>query len=256
MNFKCAHCEEKDGIAIFTIDRPQVLNALDAVCQEELLTFAEYFDQADHLYLAILTGAGKQAFVSGADINMLESAQGLYSLGNKLRKALWVLEHSAKPVLCAVNGVAFGGGFEIALACDIRIVSDNASFALPETGLGILPGAGGTQRLTHITGAGIAKDMILAGRRLNAQEAVQYGLAIRAVPQDALMEETLKLAKRILSKGPAALRISKQLINASTHMDLDTGITMESLGLAVLLEGPEKQEGVRAFLEKRPPRFL
>ena len=255
MNFTCARCEERGGIAIFTIDRPHILNALDAVCQEELLTFAEYFDRTDHLSLAIITGAGEEAFVSGADINMLENAHGLSSLGNKLRKALWVLEHSAKPVLCAVNGVAFGGGFEIALACDIRIVSDNACFALPETGLGILPGAGGTQRLTHIVGAGIAKDMILAGRRLNAQEAVQYGLAICSVPQNALMEETLKLAERIMSKGPAAIRISKQLINASTHMDMDTGIAMESLGLAVLLEAPEKQEGVRAFLEKRPPRF-
>ena len=231
------------------------MNALDAMCQEELLEFAEHFDKSEHLKLAIITGAGEDAFISGADINMLKTAHGIASLGNKLRRALMILENSLKPVICAVNGYAFGGGFEVALACDIRIIAENAVFALPETGLGILPGAGGTQRLARMVGIGVAKDMVLAGRKLNAEEAVRYGLAICSVPRDQLMPETMKLADRILAKGPVAIGLSKQLINAASYMDIKTGIAMEGLGLAVLLESEEKQEGVDAFLEKRKPKF-
>lgn len=254
--FRYLLCEERtDGIVILTIDRPEVMNALNHDCQEELCQFASYFDTAAHLKSLIITGAGDKAFAAGADIRMLEAACGIFSLNSRLRQALLSLENCSKPVLCAVNGYAFGGGFELALACDIRIVSENALFALPEVSLGILPGAGGTQRLARMAGIGVAKEVILAGRRLSAREAVQYGLAMKAVPLSGLMDETLNVARRILAMGPAAIQITKGLINAAGYTDPRTGQMMEGLGLAVLFETKDKAEGVSAYLERRRPNF-
>jgi enoyl-CoA hydratase len=247
--------EETDGIAIFTANRPEVMNALNSECQADILHFAEFIEETDRIRVAILTGAGDKAFIAGADINNIKTAEGISSLNSRLRRGLDLLESSSKPVIGAINGYALGGGCETALACDIRIASENAVFGLPETGLGVLPGAGGTQRLASIVGVGVAKDMILGGRYLTAQDAYQQGLVMKVVPQSELMNQAVKLAKKIIAKGPVALSIAKKMINASMYTDRKTGVFMESLGLAVLFESEDKFEGASAFLEKRTPVF-
>ena len=248
--------EEEGPIAIFTSNRPEVMNALDVISHQEIIDFVAYYEQAEHLRVAIITGAGEKAFVAGADITTVRAAKGIPSLiGGKMRKGLSMLENCHKPIIAAINGYAFGGGLELALACDIRIVSDNALMALPETDLGILPGTGGTQRLPRIVGVGVAKDMILGGRRLNAQEAVQFGLAYKSVPVEQLMDETKKIAGKMALRGPVALHLAKKTINQSLFTDLKTGIEYESLSLAVLFESEDKAEGTTAFLEKRKPQF-
>jgi len=247
--------EEEDGIATFTSNRPEVMNALNIDSHLDMLKFIPYFEQAEHLRVAIITGAGEKAFIAGADINNLKVATGIESLNGRMRRALSMLESCSKPVIAAVNGYAFGGGLELALACDIRIVSDNALLALPETDLGILPGTGGTQRLPRIVGVGVAKDMILGGRRLNAQEAVQFGLAYKCVPVAEIMTETKKIAGKIAARGPLGLQMAKKAINESLFTDVKSGVEYEALCLAVTFESEDKLEGTTAFLEKRKPVF-
>lgn len=248
--------EEKDQIAIFTAHRPEVLNALNMDCQDDLLQFATYFETASHLRVAIITGSGDKAFIAGADINNVKTGHGVSSLHRtKMRQALNALENCSKPIICAVNGYALGGGFEVALACDIRVASENAVFGLPETNLGILPGSGGTQRLPRFVGLGVAKDVIMGGRTLKAQEAYTYGLVMKVVEQSELMNTAFKVAGKMLNKGPVALEVVKKMINASMYTDISTGMMMESMGLAVLMETEDKLEGTAAFLEKRTPQF-
>lgn len=247
--------EEKGEIAIFTSNRPEVMNALDLTSHQEIIDFAAYFESAGHLRVAIITGAGEKAFVAGADINNIKSAKGISSLKSRLRHGLSLLENSSKPVIAAINGYAFGGGLELALACDIRIVADEAVVGLPETGLGILPGAGGTQRLPRMVGMSVAKDMILAGRKLNAQEAVQYGLAYKSVPRSELLKEAEKIARRMIANGPVALHLAKKSIHAAMDSDMRTGLELEALSLALLFESEDKLEGASAFLEKRMPNY-
>jgi enoyl-CoA hydratase len=165
------------------------------------------------------------------------------------------LEKSSKPIIAAVNGFAFGGGCELALACDIRIASENASFALPELNLGILPGAGGTQRLSKIIGLGRAKEIILTGRSITAEEALRYGLVSKVAPLDKLMESAQETARMILAKGPLAVRLAKKCISASLSTDQDAGMFMELLSIGVLFSSEDRMEGVNAFLEKRRPKF-
>ena len=148
-----------------------------------------------------------------------------------------------------------GGGCEIALACDIRMAADNAAFGLPEAGLGILPGCGGTQRLSKLVGLGRAKEVVLAGRIISGQEAAQFGLAYKCVPQAELMQETLKVADSMLQKGPLALRLCKRLISASMSTDQETGLLLEAFGLSILLDSADKAEGIDAFFAKRKPEY-
>ncbi len=253
--FKNFLLQEEGPIAVLTSNRPEVMNALDLQSNIELIQFADYMEKSEHLRVAIITGAGDKAFIAGADINAVRAQSGVKSLRSNLRIALAALENCSKPVIAAVNGYAFGGGFELSLACDIRIVSENAMLGLPETGLGFIPGAGGTQRLSRMAGVGVAKDMILGGRTLTAQEAVQYGIAMKAVPLEKLMDEARKLAGKMVLRGPIALNVGKKVINASLFTDPATGCTMESLALAILFDSKDKMEGTSAFLEKRKPQF-
>jgi enoyl-CoA hydratase len=253
--FKNFLLEEDGAVAVFTSNRPQVMNALNPDSSTDLLRFVDYLESAEHLRVAIITGAGDKAFIAGADLNAVREQSGLESLRGKMRISFTAIENCAKPVIAAINGFAFGGGFELALACDIRLVAENALLGLPETGLGLIPGVGGTQRLSRMAGVGIAKDMILGGRTLNAQEAVQFGIAMKSLPQDQLMGEAKKLAEKMLLKGPIALNVGKKVLNASIYTDTATGCTMESLALAILFDSKDKLEGTSAFLEKRKPQF-
>jgi enoyl-CoA hydratase len=203
----------------------------------------------------ILTGAGDKAFVSGADIKAIRArgrADALASINSGLMTA--VESHEAVTI-AAVNGVALGGGCELALACDLRIAAEHAVFGQPEPALGIIPGAGATQRLPRIVGLGRAKEMILAGARWDAAKALAAGLVSEVVPGPELLEAARAMAERVLALGPLAVRLSKLALNASSQMPLAAGLVYESTAQAIAFESADKLEGTTAFLEKRKPAF-
>lgn len=245
----------ENNIALFQINRPDVRNALNLECWQEISQFIDDINSNDDVRVAIITGVGEKAFAAGADINMLKERSFVDALSGSAQSTLTKLENSQKPIIAAVNGYAFGGGCELALACDIRVVSHNAIFGLPELSLGILPGAGGTQRLAKLVGLGRAKDVILAGRTFSGEEAVNIGLAYKAVPQEELINAATDIAKNILAKGPLALRLTKQIINASMSTDTNAGQLLELLGYSLLVGSEDKREGIDAFFEKRKPNF-
>ena len=255
MEFKYFIYELNNGIATFTVNREEVRNALNTQCWEEIGRFVDHINNEDEVKLAIITGAGKKAFVAGADISALKERTMVSVLSGVAQGVLKKLSSCEKPVIAAVNGLALGGGCELAMACDIRIASDNAKLGLPELGLGIIPGAGGTQRLAKLVGLGRAKEMILTGRIAEAQEALVMGLVTQVVPQEQLMETVLNTAKDILAKGPLAVRLAKKAVAASLSTDEESGMLVELLSYAVAIASEDKTEGTTAFLEKRRPNF-
>jgi enoyl-CoA hydratase len=243
-----------DRLAIITVSRPEVRNALDGETVAEMHRALEEVREARSTVL-ILTGAGEKAFVSGADIRAIRARRrddALASINSRLMSAV---ESHPAVTIAAVNGYALGGGCELALACDLRIASENAVFGLPEPSLGIIPGAGGTQRLPRIVGLGRAKEMILTGARWDARQALEYGLVSEVVPAADLMRAAHAMAERVLALGPLAVRLAKAALNASTRMSLDAGLVFESTAQAITFESADKMEGTSAFLDKRKPRF-
>jgi len=255
MKFKNFLLSIENGIAVLTVNRPEALNALNEESWKEIDRFGDMLEQDDQIKLAIITGSGEKAFVSGADINFLKARTSVLALEGLATNALAKIERSSKATIAAVNGYAFGGGCELALACDIRIASENAQFALPELGLGILPGAGGTQRLTKLVGLGRAKEMILTSRRIKVEEALQYGLVTQVVSLEKLIETAQEIAKKILSKGPVAVKLAKKCMAAAVSTDQDAGMLLELLSYSVLISSEDRMEGVNSFLEKRPANF-
>lgn len=255
MELKNFKLEITEGIALLTANRPEKMNAMNDLSWHELFDFFSWADTADEVKVVILTGAGDKAFIAGADLNSLAVKKSTDCLGGLGQRALERIEQCSKPVIAAVNGFAFGGGCETAIACDFRVVSDNALFALPETGLGLLPGAGGTQRLTRLIGVGRTKDMILLGRKVGGREAVQIGLATKCVSPEELLDEAKKMASKLMAKGPVALRIAKRVINHSLSASQEVGLYTEMLALSVLCSTEDKAEGVGSFLEKRTPEY-
>lgn len=248
--------EQQGNVGVLTINRPEALNALNSAVLDELDAAITAVEQNSEIRAVILTGAGR-SFVAGADIAEMKEFSsidgrrfGVRGSGIFLR-----LENLAKPVIAAVNGFALGGGCELAMACDIRIASENAAFGLPELGLGILPAGGGTQRLAKLVGVGRAKEIILTGRTVKAEEALSIGLANRIVPLETLMDEALETARRIAQKGPFAARLAKQAVNASLSTDEDAGMLIEALSYGLVIASEDRMEGVTAFLEKRTPHF-
>jgi enoyl-CoA hydratase len=241
-------------VATLTVSRPEVRNALDSE------TVAEMHRALDEVAsrrasVLILTGAGEKAFVSGADISSIRERRrddALRSINSRLMSA--VESHEAVSI-AAVNGYALGGGCELALACDLRIAAENAVFGLPEPTLGIIPGAGGTQRLPRIVGLGRAKEMILLGARWDARTALAYGLVSEVVSREALAAAARGMAERVLALGPLAVRLAKAALNASSNMPLAAGLVFESTSQAVTFDSKDKMEGTSAFLEKRKPNF-
>jgi enoyl-CoA hydratase len=256
MEFKNFLLEIDREVAVFTINRPEVRNALNSECWTELGDFVEYLNKSADIKVAIITGAGEKAFAAGADLNALKALTMRDVIHNAAGQVvLKKLENCNKPVIAAVNGVAFGGGCELALACDIRIAAENAKFGLPELGVGVLPGAGGTQRLAKLIGLGRAKEVILAGRIIAADEAVEIGLAFKSVPLKTLLEEAKKIAATIMTKSPFALSLAKKALNAALSTDQETGMLLEQFAFAMAMASEDKVEGIQAFLEKRPPAF-
>lgn len=246
----------EDHVALVTIKHPP-LNALDQDLVEELGntfdTIAETSAQ-----VVVLTGAGEKAFVAGADISQfpgLDEAAG----SAFVRHGQAVYQKIAdfdRPVICAINGYALGGGCELALACDIRIAGENAKFGLPEVTLGILPGYGGTQRLPRLVGRGMAKKLILSGEPISAQEAYRIGLVEVLTPPDQVLEEALRLARRIQSRcAPLAVREIKRVIDQGAKVSLIASIELEAQAFGRLCQTQDKNEGVSAFFKKRKPNF-
>ncbi|HHI78789.1 MAG TPA: hypothetical protein ENK02_02280 [Planctomycetes bacterium] len=247
----------EDGIAILTIHRPSKLNALDNETLDELSeAFTGCFVE-EEVGVIILTGAGEKSFVAGADISML-AEQGVLDgrLNSHLgQDCMSLIEAGPKPVIAAVNGFALGGGLELALACDFRYASSNAVFGLPEVGLGIIPGYGGTQRLPRLVGYGHGLEMILTGEKIDAEEALRIGLVNRVFPPEDLLEEAKKTARKILKNGPLAVSIAKEAVRRGTEMALEDGVSLEADLFGMISSTEDMKEGMRAFLEKRKPEF-
>jgi enoyl-CoA hydratase len=244
----------EERVATLTVNRPQVRNALDAETVEEFHHALEAVRAAGATVL-IVTGAGDKAFVSGADIGAIRARgrdDALRSINSRLMSAI---EAHDAVVIAAVNGVALGGGCELCLAADIRIAAEHAVFGQPEPALGIIPGAGATQRLPRLVGLGRAKEMILTGARWDAKTALAYGLVNEVVPGARLMEAARATAERVLALGPLAVRLSKMALNLSAELPLAAGLVYESTAQAITFASKDKMEGTAAFLEKRKPRF-
>lgn len=244
-----------DGrVATLTVHRPNVRNALDAATVQDFHRALEEVRRV-RCTVVIITGAGDKAFVSGADINVIRKRRRDDALASINSGLMTAVEGHEAVSIAAVNGVALGGGCELALACDVRIAAEGAVFGLPEPSLGLIPGAGGTQRLPRIVGLGRAKEMILTGARWNAQQALAYGLVSQVVPRPELMAAARALADKTLAMGPLAVRLAKAALNASSQMPLAAGLIYESTAQAITFESRDKEEGTAAFLEKRKPAF-
>jgi len=249
--------EKNEAIATVTINRPKSLNALNRETLEEMLTCFKELGEDRSVQVVIITGAGEKAFVAGADISFMqglnpEQGRVFGRLGHAVTRTI---ENLPQPVIAAINGFALGGGCELALACDIRLAGDNAKFGQPEVNLGVIPGFGGTQRLPRLIGKGLANELLFSGKIIDAEEAGRIGLVNRIIPRENLMTECRELALMICSRGPAAVRLCKEVVNNGMEMDLNRACSYEADLFALCFAGEEQKEGMAAFLEKRPPKF-
>jgi len=244
-----------DGVAVVTIDRPEVHNALSWEVMAALDAALTRVETDDAVRAVVFTGAGDRAFIAGADIGQVQEYTPRTALESWMQRTFDRVEDLPKPTIAAVNGIALGGGLELAMACDIRIAAATARFGLPEVSLGVLPGAGGTQRLARFVGTGRAIELILTGRTAPAAEALEIGLVTSVVPADRLMTAAREVAEQILAKGPLAVRLAKLVIRAGMDADQRTGQVVERLAQALLYASDDKREGTEAFLAKRPPQF-
>ncbi len=242
-------------VGTITINRPDVRNALNTQVVGDLRAALTEFRYDGSVGVVVFTGAGDRAFAAGADIGELREKTMLDALGSTMQQVYDEIEGYEKPTIAAVNGYALGGGCELAMACDIRIASENARFGLPEVTLSIIPGAGGTQRLARLVGKGKAIEMILTGRMIGAEEALRVGLVTQVVSPEKLPEAARETANDILSKGPLAVRLAKLAVHAGFETDQKTGLVIERLAQAVLFASEDKREGTTAFIEKREPNF-
>jgi enoyl-CoA hydratase len=244
-----------DRVATLTINRPEVRNALDRETVGRLAAAITDAAARDDVGVVIVTGAGREAFVSGADIRQLRERRRDDALQAINSAAFAAVERCPKPTIAAINGHALGGGCELALACDLRIAADHVKLGQPEVGLGIIPAAGATQRLPRLVGFGRASALVLTGDPVDAPTALAWGLVTSVVPADELMPAARATAGRILARGPLAVRLAKLALQASSRVDLDSGLLIETLAQALCFESDDKREGTTAFLEKRKPRF-
>ena len=247
----------KDKIALLTINREEALNAMNPIILKELKDIFKKCIEDQNIRVIILTGSGKKAFIAGADIKIMEkldskSAHDFGLLGQELTS---IIENSTKPIIALVNGFALGGGCEISLACHIRLASDNAMFGQPEVKLGLIPGWGGTQRLPRIVGKGLATELIITGKIIDSNEAHRIGLVNRILKKNNLIEESFEFAKLILQNGPKAISESLSCINNSSNSSLNDGLENELETFSKLFGSKETNEGLKAFVEKRLPKF-
>jgi enoyl-CoA hydratase len=248
--------ECRDALTIVTINRPKALNALNSATLTELGSALEAIATDRHTRVVIVTGSGEKAFVAGADISEMRSLspEGGREFAIRGQRVFAQLEELPQPVIAAVNGFALGGGCELAMACDIRIAAENAKFAQPETGLGITPGFGGTQRLRRLVGPGRAKELLFTGDTIDAAEAVRIGLADRLVPVGGAMTAAAAMAEKIAAKGAAATRYTKAAVQRGADMNLAAATAYEAEVFALCFADPEQARRMSDFLDKRAPR--
>ena len=249
--------EKKGAIACVTLNRPKVLNALNGKTWEDLRTAFEQARDDDEVRGVILTGAGDKAFIAGADISELahlSAVEGEESSSNG-QAVLNLVENLCKPVIAAINGFALGGGCETAMACTIRIAVESAKFGQPEVKLGVLPGAGGTQRLPRLVGKGRALQLILSGEMITAQEAWRIGLVNEVVPAANLFSRAEAILKQIFANAPIAIKHSLEAVNKGMETSQDEGMALEASFFGICAGTEDKREGTSAFLERRAPRF-
>ena len=247
----------EDAIAWVTLNRPEAMNAINTEIRSRLPALLRELDADDSVRAIVLQGAGDRGFCAGADLREQHAKPTPLQARIHPRSAWFdVFDQVGKPVIAAIHGFCLGGGFEIALACDIRIASVDARFALPETGLGIIPGGGGTQRLPRLIGSGPALHLLLTGERIDTQEAWRLGvLAKVCADRAALQEEAVRLARGLAAKPPLALRFAKEAVREGGQRDLRGGIALERELFALLAASEDAQEAAAAFREKRPPVF-
>ena len=247
-----------DRVSLITVDRPEVLNALNTALLEELLATLDDLGSDSGVGVIVLTGTGDRSFIAGADIKEMAGktpleARAYSELGQEIAHKL---ETMRKPTIAAVNGYALGGGCEMALACDVRLASQNAHFGQPEINLGIIPGWGATQRLARATNVGYAKELILTGRMIDAAEAFDRGLVQHVYPADELMPRALEMAHAMAAKSPVALYYAKEATNRSLHGDIGGNLVHEADLYSLMFSTDDAREGLHAFVEKRDPTFV
>lgn len=245
--------EKRDKIAIITLNRPEALNALDPETYQEFSDACIRFRDDYEAWVAIITGEGDKAFCAGADLkkSIPLVRNGIIAIPPSIRRGLRIY----KPFIAAINGIAIGGGVEIALACDIRIVAENATFTMAEAGLGLMPGQGGTQRLPRIVGLAKAAELMFMAKTIDAHEALRIGLVNAVVPPPELMPIALNWAKKICQNGPLAIRSIKQAMIEGLDLPLEQGLELENSLVKSLLKSEDAREGLRSFIEKRNPIF-
>lgn len=254
MSYEHIIATREAGVGIITLNRPKILNALNLKLVDEVVAELERLDKDPDIRAILLTGNDK-AFAAGADINEMAEASAI-EIMKRDQFAVWDrISLISKPIIGAVSGFALGGGCELMMNCDIVIASETAVIGQPEVKLGVMPGAGGTQRLVRAVGLRKAMEMLLTGEPISAQEALRYGLVNRVVPVEAYYQEALKLAKQIAEKPPLAVQVIKKAAHKADDLPLQEGMDYERNGFYLLLASEDRIEGMQAFLEKRKPRF-
>jgi enoyl-CoA hydratase len=251
MSYETIVTEVQDKVALIRLNRPKALNALNSTLMGELTSSLEAFDQDDGVGAIVITGDDR-AFAAGADIKEMSGKSSIdMLLGERISSSWDRIKAIKKPIIAAVSGWCLGGGNELAMACDMIVASESAKFGQPEINLGILPGAGGTQRLPRVVGKAVAMEMILNNRTLNAEEALQYGLANRVFPVETYLQEALKLAGEIAARAPVAIQLAKEAVNHSYETFLGEGVSDERRSFYLLFGTEDQKEGMKAFIEKR-----
>lgn len=257
MEFENVLYENREGILYITLNRPEKRNALNPEMWRDINAAVKAAGDDDSVRVVIITSAGDKALASGADIQELHDRDYMLQMKGHATLALKAIEDLWKPTICAINGVALGGGCELAMACDIRIATKRSKFGQPEVGLSLIPGAGGTQRLSRLVGIAKAKELIFTGKIIRAEEAMQLGL-VNQVTEDTredLMAAAEEMAKQIMAKGPVAIQMAKIAISIGAETDINTGLMLERLAQTIALSTEDRKEGTAAFLEKRSPQF-
>jgi len=247
--------ERQDKVGIITINRPEVRNALDKKSWHLLNdAFAELGNDPT-INVIVVTGAGEKTFVAGADLNSLKARSAVETMYGETPMIVTAIENNAKPTIAAINGYALGGGLELAMSCDIRICSRTAKLGQTEINVGILPGAGGTQRLSRLVGPAKAKELIFTGKTITAEEAEKIGLVNCVVEPQELMKKVLAMANDMAGKSSLTLQVAKQVVNQGLNTNLSAGLMLEKLGQSFVFGTEDRMEGITAFLEKRSPIF-
>jgi enoyl-CoA hydratase len=255
-SFETLLFERRGRVGLITINRPDKRNALNIKTREEGAALLDELRNDSSIGVVVITGAGDKAFIAGADIAEFAGRTAMMQRDVMTARSLFTaIDTFPKPIIAMVNGYCLGGGCELAMACDIRIASETASFGQPEINLGIIPGGGGTQRLTRLVGEGKAMEMILTGAIIDANAALAIGLVNQVVPADQLEAKTMEIANRMAEKSPIALSLAKEAVKLASRSNLDEGLRREVDLFALCFSTEDKDEGVKAFLEKRRPEF-